>query len=29
MQFYFITMSFAKSFKNTNINNKHAYKKIG
>lgn len=29
MQFYFITMSFAKSVKNTNINIKHAYKKIG
>lgn len=29
MQFYFITMSFAKSFKNKNINIKHAYKKIG
>lgn len=29
MQFYFITMSFAKYFKNTNINIKHAYKKIG
>lgn len=29
MQFYFITMSFAKSFKNTNIYIKHAYKKIG
>lgn len=29
MQFYFITMSFAKSFKITNINIKHAYKKIG